>query len=67
MKFCLFQAWIQYFYIATWLWTLIYAIDMKLVLREEDGHFTFYHSIVWLVPGVFTFVGLSMLYFPDAE
>ncbi|XP_011143029.1 G-protein coupled receptor 143 isoform X2 [Harpegnathos saltator] len=31
--FCaLSSAWIQYFYMATWIWTLCYAVDMKLLL-----------------------------------
>lgn len=61
------KAWIQYFYTATWLWTLFYAIDMKLVLREEDGHPMLYHSVVWIFPAIFTIIGLSVLYIPDIE
>ncbi|EEB13289.1 class B secretin-like G-protein coupled receptor GPRoca3, putative [Pediculus humanus corporis] len=61
------SAWIQYFYTATWLWTLFYAIDMKLVLREEDGHPMLYHSVVWIFPAIFTIIGLSVLYIPDID
>ncbi|KAK7870727.1 hypothetical protein R5R35_009879 [Gryllus longicercus] len=61
------SAWIQYFYTATWLWTLCYAIDMRLVLKEKEGHPTFYHVVAWTVPAILTSLGLLVLYFPDAN
>lgn len=61
------SAWIQYFYSVTWLWTLFYAIDMRLILREQQGHPRLYHSVSWLLPAVLTLTGLSILYIPDAN
>ncbi|XP_066995800.2 G-protein coupled receptor 143 isoform X2 [Anabrus simplex] len=66
--FCaLSSAWIQYFYMATWLWTLCYAIDVRLVLKESEGHPVFYHFAAWTIPAVLTSFGLSLLYVPDAN
>lgn len=61
------SAWIQYFYTATWLWTLCYAIDMRLVLKEKEGHPRFYHTLAWTLPAILTSVGLSVLYIPNAN
>ncbi|XP_034231570.1 G-protein coupled receptor 143-like [Thrips palmi] len=61
------SAWIQYFYTATWFWTLCYAVDMRLVLRERPGHPVLYHLCCWLIPAVLTSVGLSILYIPNAN
>lgn len=62
-----FQAWIQYFYMATWIWTLCYAVDMKLLLGERPGHPKWYHAIAWICPAVLTIFGLVILYVPDAK
>ncbi|KAF4524261.1 hypothetical protein B566_EDAN008809 [Ephemera danica] len=61
------SAWVQYFYMATWLWTLCYAIDIKLVLRERNGAPWLYHLVAWTVPATLTGVGLSILYVPNAD
>ncbi|RLU14931.1 hypothetical protein DMN91_012818 [Ooceraea biroi] len=66
--FCaLSSAWTQYFYMATWIWTLCYAIDMKLLLGSKNGPFTRYHLLAWVLPAVLTAVGLIILYLPDAN
>ncbi|XP_044732040.1 G-protein coupled receptor 143-like [Chrysoperla carnea] len=66
--FCaIFSAWTQYFYMATWIWTLCYAIDMRLILKEKEGYPQYYHLAAWTIPAVLTFLGLSLLYFPDAK
>ncbi|XP_033225332.1 G-protein coupled receptor 143-like [Belonocnema kinseyi] len=66
--FCtLSSAWIQYFYMATWIWTLCYAVDMKLLLGERPGHPKWYHAIAWICPAVLTIFGLVILYVPDAN
>ncbi|CAH0554404.1 unnamed protein product [Brassicogethes aeneus] len=57
----------QYFYTATWVWTLCYAIDMRLVLSQKDSRLNHYHLAAWLIPAFLTFVGLSLLYIPDAN
>jgi len=63
----IFAAWIQYFYCVTWLWTLCYAIDMFLALREKPGYPRLYHMLCWLLPSVTTAVGLAILYLPNAD
>ncbi|KAL1495066.1 hypothetical protein ABEB36_010543 [Hypothenemus hampei] len=57
----------QYFYTATWIWTLCYAIDMRYILNQKEGHFKYYHLFAWLVPALSTVLGLSLLYLPDAN
>ncbi|XP_044272227.1 G-protein coupled receptor 143-like isoform X2 [Tribolium madens] len=61
------SALIQYFYTATWIWTLIYAIDMRLILSEKASKTLYYHLVAWILPAVLTTVGLSLLYLPDAN
>lgn len=61
------SAWIQYFYTATWIWTMCYAIDVRLVLKEREGFPLWYHSTSWGLPAVLTAIGLSILYSPDAK
>ncbi|XP_046681185.1 G-protein coupled receptor 143-like [Homalodisca vitripennis] len=63
----IFAAWIQYFYCVTWMWTLCYAVDMFLALRERPGHPLLYHMFCWLIPSVLTAVGLAILYLPNAD
>ncbi|XP_012541170.1 G-protein coupled receptor 143 isoform X2 [Monomorium pharaonis] len=66
--FCAFlSAWIQYFYMATWIWTLCYAVDMKLLLGDKNGRPTCYHTLAWVLPAVLTSFGLIILYIPDAN
>lgn len=62
-----FQAWTQYFYMATWIWTLCYAIDMKLLLGDRSGHPICYHAFAWICPAILTTFGLTILYVPDAK
>ncbi|XP_046595895.1 G-protein coupled receptor 143 isoform X1 [Neodiprion lecontei] len=61
------SAWTQYFYTATWIWTLCYAIDMRLLLIERPGHPRYYHAVAWMCPAILTTFGLSILYTPDAK
>ncbi|XP_058791604.1 G-protein coupled receptor 143-like [Phymastichus coffea] len=61
------SAWTQYFYMATWIWTLCYAIDMKLLLGERVGRPLLYHLFAWICPAALTLIGLSILYVPDAN
>ncbi|XP_012346223.1 G-protein coupled receptor 143 isoform X2 [Apis florea] len=66
--FCaLSSAWTQYFYMATWIWTLCYAIDMKLLLGDRSGHPICYHIFAWICPAILTTFGLTILYIPDAN
>lgn len=63
----MFAFWIQYFYVVSWFWTLIYAIDMCLALKRQPSHRKIYHLISWLLPAIFTFIGLFVLYYPDRK
>lgn len=65
--YLVFQAWTQYFFMATWIWTLCYAIDMKLLLNEKSGRPSWYHMAAWICPAILTILGLSILYIPDAK
>lgn len=61
------SAWTQYFYTATWMWTLCYAIDMRLILGDKRERIKWYHLASWIIPALLTSVGLSILYIPDAK
>ncbi|CAL8137348.1 unnamed protein product [Orchesella dallaii] len=56
---------IQYFYTATCLWTLFYAIDVFQVVHEDSGKPKLYHIIAWGLPAILCIVGLTILYYPD--
>ncbi|XP_035691253.1 G-protein coupled receptor 143-like [Branchiostoma floridae] len=47
-----------YFYSATYIWTLVYAIDITMQLKNIDVPMSLYHVLCWTAPVVF--VGLSM-------
>lgn len=65
--FCsIISAWIQYFYTATWFWTLFYAIDTWNTIKRRDSHTILYHSFAWGLPVATTSIGLSILYIPNA-
>ncbi|CAH1979512.1 unnamed protein product [Acanthoscelides obtectus] len=61
------SAFTQYFYTATWIWTLCYAVDMRLVLRQKESRIKLYHLAAWIIPAILTITGLSLLYIPDAN
>ncbi|GLV34126.1 hypothetical protein CBL_00055 [Carabus blaptoides fortunei] len=61
------SAWTQYFYTATWMWTLCYAIDMRLILADKKERTKWYHLASWIIPAILTSAGLSILYIPDAN
>lgn len=61
------SAWIQMFYTATWLWTLIYAYNMKRSLINQVTRAKNYHLFVWSLSILCTAIGTSSLYIPDAE
>ncbi|XP_026495295.2 G-protein coupled receptor 143-like [Vanessa tameamea] len=66
--FCsIISAWTQYFYTATWFWTLFYAIDIWHSIKGQDSHPVLYHSLAWGIPAVTTSIGLSILYIPNAR
>ncbi|XP_035708799.1 G-protein coupled receptor 143 isoform X2 [Folsomia candida] len=59
------SGWIQYFYTATCLWTLCYAVDVFKVFNERSGVPKLYHAICWGLPALLTAAGLAILYTPD--
>lgn len=61
------SAWTQYFYTATWIWTLCYAIDMRLILADKKERIKWYHFVSWVIPAILTTIGLTILYLPDAN
>lgn len=61
------SCWIQLFYTATWLWTLCYAINVRMYLRNKYVPASRYHAIVWPVAALLTGLGTTVLYYPNAE
>lgn len=61
------SAWIQIFYTSTWLWTLVYAYNMKRSLLNRATIDKEYHYFVWSISIMFTAIGTSSLYYPDAK
>lgn len=61
------SAFIQMFYTSTWLWTLIYAYNMRKSLMNQTTREKDFHFIVWSISIIFTAIGTSSLYYPDAE
>ncbi|CAG9760843.1 unnamed protein product [Ceutorhynchus assimilis] len=57
----------QYFYTSTWIWTLCYAIDMRFVLKQAESCHKHYHCFAWTIPAILTTIGLSLLYYPNAN
>ncbi|XP_064118344.1 G-protein coupled receptor 143-like [Macrobrachium nipponense] len=56
---------IHYFYTATYCWTFLYALDVKLVMQEKRVSHQLYHLISWMVPLALCLTGLLILYLPD--
>ncbi|XP_063596640.1 G-protein coupled receptor 143-like [Penaeus indicus] len=56
---------IHYFYTATYCWTFLYALDVKLVMHERRISHRMYHAVAWSVPLILCLMGLLILYLPD--
>ncbi|XP_063596458.1 G-protein coupled receptor 143-like [Penaeus indicus] len=56
---------IHYFYTATYCWTFLYALDVKLVTRQRLISHLMYHAVAWSVPLILCLLGLLTLYLPD--
>lgn len=61
------SAWTQLFYTATWIYTLLYAISVLVILKGETPNLFRYHTIVWSTSVILTAIGLTILYVPNAE
>lgn len=59
------SAMIHYFYTATYCWTFLYALDVKLVMQDKRINQRIYHLVSWTVPLVLCLIGLLILYLPD--
>ncbi|XP_045584772.1 G-protein coupled receptor 143 [Procambarus clarkii] len=59
------SAMIHYFYTATYCWTFLYALDVKLVMQDKRINQRIYHLVSWTVPVVLCLIGLLVLYLPD--
>lgn len=60
------SAWTQFFYTATWFYTLVYAISVYLILKGRMPPLKRYHSFVWTMSAALTVTGVTILYVPDA-
>ncbi|XP_042904101.1 G-protein coupled receptor 143 [Parasteatoda tepidariorum] len=60
-----FALWIRIFYTATYMWTLLYAIDVFLVCKQKSGNPILYHVITWTTSVFMSFIGLGTLYLPN--
>ncbi|XP_037779562.1 G-protein coupled receptor 143-like [Penaeus monodon] len=56
---------IHYFYTATYCWTFLYALDVKLVMHEKRISHRMYHAVAWTIPLILCLIGLLILYLPD--
>ncbi|KFM82777.1 G-protein coupled receptor 143, partial [Stegodyphus mimosarum] len=61
----IFAVWIRYFYTATYMWTICYAIDVFLVCKQKVGSQKCYHAFSWFIALFLTATGLGTLYLPN--
>lgn len=61
------QAWTQYFYTCTWIWTLLYALNIRKSLLGKPINESTCHFITWTTSAALVAAGLTVLYIPDAE
>lgn len=64
--FCAISAgWIQYFYICTYFWTIMFAFDTyKNAANKNRCSMQYYHVVSWLVSLLLCVGGLAVLYYP---
>ncbi|CAG0889193.1 unnamed protein product [Darwinula stevensoni] len=66
--FCaILSAWSHYFYTVTYMWTLIYALDMWRTLQEKPPNTRVYHLCVWGSSALLSGIGVSLLYAPSLD
>ena len=61
------QAVTQYFYTATYMWTLLYAVDVLRTLQGSGGSMVVYSLWAWLVPFVLSTIGFLLLFVPGTK
>lgn len=59
------SAWIQFFYISTYFWTFIFALDTYLLTVNKESYRKLYHTLSWGITALLCAVGLTALYAPD--
>ncbi|XP_023214071.1 G-protein coupled receptor 143-like, partial [Centruroides sculpturatus] len=57
--------WIMYFYTSTYMWTVCYAIDVYVTLKENAWKFKYYHLISWGISLFYVACEFLILYVPD--
>lgn len=61
----IFTVWVQFFYLATYFWSFVYALDVYLVLKGvKSSKFLlwFYCIVIWLLSAIIIFASLKRLY-----
>lgn len=60
------SGWIQYFYICTYLWTFVFAIDMYMNASDHEKCAMWVnHVICWGIPLILSIGSLTNLYYPN--
>ncbi|KAK4303339.1 hypothetical protein Pmani_024625 [Petrolisthes manimaculis] len=60
------SAMIHYFYTATYMWSFVYALDVRLAMSPTPPPpSTLYHLLAWVPPLALCLLGLLVLYLPD--
>lgn len=59
--------WIRFFYTATFIFTLCYAVDVYLTCKQQKGNHKYYHAFTWSLSLLLTTVGLGTLYLPKFQ
>lgn len=62
------SGWIQYFYICTYLWTVMFAVDTYMNAGDSDKcSLWLYHTLTWGLSFLICAVGLTILYYPGLD
>ncbi|XP_063704245.1 G-protein coupled receptor 143-like [Culicoides brevitarsis] len=61
------SAWTQFFYTATFFYTMFYAISIHQILKGVLPYLRRYHLIVWSASAALTAIGVTILYVPNAD
>lgn len=67
-NFCIItSAWIQYFYISTYFWTFIFALDTYYLTLNRRSYHRLYHMLIWGITALLCAISLAVLYAPDLK
>jgi len=59
------SAWIQFFYICTYFWTLTYAVHQYRAVHGRYSAMWMYHCVSWGLPSICSVTALLALYLPS--